>query len=166
MERRGFFQSLVSLVGGGILSLMALVPGLAYLIGTPFRKSEDIQGWTPVGPLADLPKERPSQRVISVKEKDGWQIREQNQLVFVVFDGEQPQVLSSICPHLSCSLFYESAEKRFHCPCHNSFFDGKGTHVTGPSPRDMDPLPSKVEGDVLYCRWVAYRSGEPDRVEV
>jgi cytochrome b6-f complex iron-sulfur subunit len=43
------------------------------------------------------------------------------------------------CTHLGCSVPWNSAEDRFHCPCHGSLYD-KHTAVVlgGPAPRPLD----------------------------
>jgi Rieske Fe-S protein len=40
--------------------------------------------------------------------------------------------LSSVCPHLGCQVFWEAANDRFFCPCHNGVFDASGKATAGP----------------------------------
>ena len=166
MERRSFFQSLVSFLGAGVLSLMALIPGASYVVGSSFRKKETAEEWIDLGPVDEFPKDQPSERIISHTIQDGWQERTQSQLTFVLFREGKPEVLSSVCPHLNCSILYSRQDDGFHCPCHRSIFDSQGKLIDGPSQRDMDPLPSKVEEGRLLVRWVEFRTGTKERVEV
>lgn len=54
------------------------------------------------------------------------------------------------CPHLGCTVPWLETEERFHCPCHSSIFNFKGTLISGPAPRSMDQFPIEiVEGEVV-----------------
>lgn len=61
--------------------------------------------------------------------------------------------LSSVCPHLGCQVFWEAANDRFFCPCHNGVFDSQGKATGGP-PADADQsltqYPIKIEGGLVY----------------
>jgi len=166
MDRRFFSQSMLSAFGAGLLSLMGMVPGAAYLLGPAFQKREASEEWIDLGPVDQLTPDVHTERIITVTVQDGWQTKAQKQGVFILFKNSEPEVLSSICPHLSCSLYFDDNSHQFRCPCHLSFFDLKGELVSGPAPRGMDPLPCKVENGNLYCRWAAYKSGVARRVEV
>jgi cytochrome b6-f complex iron-sulfur subunit len=61
--------------------------------------------------------------------------------------------LSSTCPHLGCQVHWQSAEKRFFCPCHNGAFDPEGRALAGPPFEAGQSLPRytlKVEHGVLF----------------
>jgi Rieske Fe-S protein len=63
--------------------------------------------------------------------------------------------LSSTCPHLGCQVHWESANRRFFCPCHNGVFDPSGKAISGPPADAGESLlryPLKVEGGLLYIR--------------
>lgn len=51
------------------------------------------------------------------------------------------------CTHLGCTVPWEAAEDRFHCPCHSSIFDKKGVVVSGPAPRPLDIFPIEILDD-------------------
>ena len=166
MDRRIFFYSVGSVIGGGALSALAVVPGLLHLIGTALRGESKEEVWTVLGPTDQFSAEHPTERIITLDVRDGWQNKRIHQAVFVLPGNPEPEVYTSICPHLNCPISYDAQEGQFHCPCHNSFFDSTGKTVSGPSPRPMDRLPSKVEDGNLYCRWVSYKSGVEHQVEV
>src|SRR5437764_7193643 len=49
---------------------------------------------------------------------------------------------SQKCTHLSCAVYYEAAEKRLECPCHQGFFAiADGSVLQGPPQR---PLPRAI----------------------
>ena len=55
------------------------------------------------------------------------------------------------CTHLSCPVIPNPAEGRFHCPCHNGFFDlATGRPLAGPPRRSLPRLRLAVrEGRVF-----------------
>ena len=48
-------------------------------------------------------------------------------------EKNKEHVVSNICPHLKCSLFFNFVSKTWDCPCHGSKFDIDGNRVHGPS---------------------------------
>ena len=54
-------------------------------------------------------------------------------------------IFSPICPHLGCYYNWSDAQNRFMCPCHGSQYTFDGTHVAGPAPRGLDPLPLREQ---------------------
>ena len=42
-------------------------------------------------------------------------------------------IVSNICPHMKCSLIFNTVDKTWDCPCHGSRFDIKGKVIKGPS---------------------------------
>lgn len=51
------------------------------------------------------------------------------------------------CVHLGCTVPWEEAEGRFHCPCHNSVYLPTGQNVSGPAPRPLDIMEVTVDAD-------------------
>lgn len=166
MERRGFLQSTLIWLGTGVLTALAAVPSAVQLLAPVLASRKEGEDWFDLGPLEDFSAEKPSEKVIEVRVQDGWETRVQNQAVFVIKKAEELQVFSSICPHLSCPIAFDSNNSEFVCHCHNSFWKPEGGRISGPSPRDLDALPSKIENGRLLCRWVMYRPGESAAVEV
>ncbi len=54
-------------------------------------------------------------------------------LAFYKDDKGQLHAFSSVCPHMGCSVSWNSTEKTFDCPCHGSRYTGYGKVVNGPS---------------------------------
>lgn len=42
------------------------------------------------------------------------------------------------CTHLDCNVYYQPESKKFHCACHDGFFNDLGINIAGPPP---SPLP-------------------------
>lgn len=58
--------------------------------------------------------------------------------LFIVRDGDDFHVISSVCTHLGCSVQWRQDERRFDCPCHGSRFREDGTVISGPAPRPLE----------------------------
>jgi menaquinol-cytochrome c reductase iron-sulfur subunit len=75
-------------------------------------------------------------------------------------------VFSPICPHLGCYYNWSDANNRFMCPCHGSQYTFDGTHVAGPAPRGLDPLPFRERNGAAEVTWIVYQSNVPQRIVV
>ena len=75
-------------------------------------------------------------------------------------------VFSPICPHLGCYYNWSDAQNRFMCPCHGSQYTFDGTHIAGPAPRGLDPLPLREQSGTAEVTWIVYQSNTPARIVV
>jgi menaquinol-cytochrome c reductase iron-sulfur subunit len=75
-------------------------------------------------------------------------------------------VFSPICPHLGCYYNWSDAQNRFMCPCHGSQYTFDGTHIAGPAPRGLDPLPLREQNGTAQVTWIVYQSNTPQRIVV
>ena len=80
--------------------------------------------------------------------------------------GGEITAFSPVCTHLGCQVFWDKGRQQFVCPCHNSVFAKDGTVVSGPAPRGLDALPSKVKDGVLSVQWVDYVPGTSAKTPV
>lgn len=75
-------------------------------------------------------------------------------------------IFSPICPHLGCYYNWSDAQNRFMCPCHGSQYTFDGSHVAGPAPRGLDPLPLREHNGTAEVTWIVYQSNTPQRIVV
>ncbi len=75
-------------------------------------------------------------------------------------------IFSPICPHLGCYYAWSDAQNRFMCPCHGSQYTFDGTHIAGPAPRGLDPLPLRERNGNAEVTWIVYQSNIPQRIVV
>lgn len=75
-------------------------------------------------------------------------------------------VFSPICPHLGCRFNWSESANKFQCPCHGSQYNFDGTHVAGPAPRGLDPLPLREQSGSAEVTWIQYQPNTPHRIVV
>jgi menaquinol-cytochrome c reductase iron-sulfur subunit len=163
ISRRSFLGVLLgfgSVVVGAVLS----VPLIRFALHPLLTKTTDI-AWSDVGKVEEFASlTAPLKKLITVEQRDGWReiISEKAVYVLPIKDGVS-RVMSPICPHLGCSLPWSEAKQEFVCPCHNAVFGLDGKRVSGPAPRSMDDLESKVEEGVLKVRYQYFRQLVPTK---
>lgn len=157
---------MLATLGASVLAVLAAVTGTLQVLSPIFHKTGHESEWLSLGKQNEFDPGHPTPKVIHLVVQDGWQTRKQSQMVYVLLKEGKPVVFSSVCPHLSCPVSYQKEERTFHCPCHQSYWDAEGRRLSGPASRGMDLLPSKVEGEEVFCRWVQYRAGLSEAVEV
>jgi nitrite reductase/ring-hydroxylating ferredoxin subunit len=55
---------------------------------------------------------------------------------------------SQKCTHLGCVVYFETAEQRWHCPCHEGNFDARtGAVVSGPPTRPLGRIDVEIRPD-------------------
>ena len=160
-SRRRFMGVAIGAIFGAI-AFGYLVPMVNYIVRPSLRRGED--GWSSLGPVADLPAGEPRSVSFTMKTRDGWSTKEERLNVWAVKkpDGAV-EVFSPVCPHLGCGYNWNEALREFICPCHGSVFKPDGSVVGGPAPRGLDTLDTKVEGGVLYVRLERFRLGVSDK---
>jgi menaquinol-cytochrome c reductase iron-sulfur subunit len=157
LNRRSFFGTLLAIGTAGMGAILA-VPVLRYVLYPLYAKtSKDI--WTAIGDMnafSNLGK--PIMKPLDLKQLDGWREVDSSQTVYVTKSAQgELGVLSSICPHMGCTIAWHEGQNEFYCPCHASVFTPDGTYVSGPSPRNMDPLPHKIVDGKLMVNFEYFR---------
>jgi Rieske Fe-S protein len=71
-----------------------------------------------------------------------------------------------VCPHLGCAIDRSATGPGFNCPCHDSTFDAQGRCLTGPSPRGLDSLDTRIEDGFVMVDYRRFRQGTPEKVPV
>lgn len=163
VSRRSFFGALL-LVGSAGMGAILAVPVLRYILYPLYAKSgKDV--WSPIGAMAMFGNlSKPVLTALDLKQVDGWREVDSSETVYVTKDAAGSlAVLSSICPHMGCTVSWRDGQHDFYCPCHGSVFEADGTHVSGPSPRGMDLLPNKVEDGKLLVKFEYFRENVPNR---
>ena len=168
-DRRKFLTFATCAIGGGV-GVVAIAPALR-LLADPLGKITVTSPSAPfdLGPPERFALDAPPRKIeiIAPVLKDGWTAA-RNVLVgaaFVRRTGPNPTDLdarSAVCPHLGCAVGWDTTQRNFLCPCHDSRFALSGAKLSGPSERGLDDLPVKLDGDGrLKLTWVRYKLGSP-----
>jgi menaquinol-cytochrome c reductase iron-sulfur subunit len=161
--RRSFVVALFG-VSGAVVSALLAFP-LVRFVTYPLRKGATAATWSDVGPVQDFASlTAPVAKTITLERRDAWQTTSSQTAVYVLpSKAGQLRILSPICPHLGCSVRWVGDENKFVCPCHAGSFTADGERISGPPPRSMDALESKVEDGVLKVRYQYFRQLVPNK---
>lgn len=81
-----------------------------------------------------------------MRSKDGWRTVERTGVLYAFSDdGAAYTVLDAICPHSGCNVQWRDERNQFRCPCHDAWFSREGEVISGPPPRPLAQLETKIE---------------------
>jgi len=155
--RRNFYHRMI--FGAASLMTAALaLPAVAYLF-SPFR-GESNGTWADAGDLGALPLNEPTELVFHKKRADGWKTTVEKTTAWAVKNEDGLTAFAPQCTHLGCGYHWDKKNENFLCPCHASTFSIEGAVLTGPAPRPLDRLETRVEGARLWLGNKESGSGE------
>ena len=166
-ERRGF----IGKITGGLVAILALFPfasGLPALLD-PIRRKSGSAKWMSIAPFKSLPDDGlPSRFPVIANRQDAWTTYPKKKIGYVFVAKEisgKTKAYSASCPHVGCLVDFDKSTEGFRCPCHNASFakNGVRTGPENPSPRDLDPLETKVEKGEVWVHFRKYRLGTKER---
>jgi menaquinol-cytochrome c reductase iron-sulfur subunit len=162
-NRRSFLGALVAL-GSVFVGALLSVPLIRFAIFPIIRRTTDLKS-SRVGSLSEFSSlTEPALRTIQIEQIDGWRKTVSEKVVYITKDQRnQLSVLSSICPHLGCTVPWNKEKKQFICPCHGGTFSVDGSRVSGPSQRGMDTLETSVQDGQLLVRFQYFRQLVSDK---
>src|SRR5688500_17904073 len=148
--RRRFFARIITTIHatiGGTLGVLLggtiISPGLA-------RRHET---WLPAGSLGKLPINEPTPVTIRVARQDGYTQVVERRTVFLVKGADSTlTALDSTCTHLGCRVSWDTVSAELRCPCHGGAYDRTGAVKSGPPPRPLATLNTRIEGDSILVQ--------------
>jgi Rieske Fe-S protein len=163
INRRSFFGALMAIGTVGMGAILS-APVLRYILYPLYAKSSGMD-WSDVGAVSDFTgSSAPVRKTISFAQRDGWREVVSAQSVYVNrLADDQFEVMSAICPHLGCSVSWQPGQDEFVCPCHGGRFAPNGRHISGPPPRGLDTLPTRVQNGKLQVQFEFFRSNVPNK---
>jgi menaquinol-cytochrome c reductase iron-sulfur subunit len=156
-SRRSFLGVLLA-VGSSLVGALLAVPLLRFALFPLLRRTTEVQ-FSQLGSVSDFESlSEPEMRTIEIEQIDGWRKAVSQKAVYVTKDGAgKLLVLTSVCPHLGCTVPWKKERNQFVCPCHGGTFRTDGTRVSGPSLRGMDALETSVQDGQLSVRFQYFR---------
>ena len=163
VSRRSFLGVLLGF-GTVIMGAALSVPLIRFTLHPLLTKTTNI-GWSEVGQIDEFASlSAPAKRLIKVEQRDAWRKIISEKAVYVLPPKNgSVRILSPICPHPGCSIPWNETKQEIICPCHVAVFAMSGTKISGPSPRSMDDLESKVEDGMLKVRYRYFRQLVPTK---
>lgn len=162
-KRRSFLGALLAL-GSACVGALLSVPLVRFTIFPLLRRTTELKrsGVGAVTEFASLSE--PVLKTIQVEQVDGWRKIVSEKTVYVTKDARgNLQVVSSICPHLGCTIPWVSEKKVFGCPCHGAVFAADGERISGPALRGMDTLDAEVQDGQVMVRFQYFRQLVADK---
>jgi menaquinol-cytochrome c reductase iron-sulfur subunit len=161
--RRSFLGALLG-VGSVCVGALLSVPLVRFALFPLLRRTTELKS-SSVGELHEFSTlTEPVMRTIQIEQVDGWRKAISEKAVYVTKDKQgQLLVLTSICPHLGCTVPWSKEKGQFVCPCHGATFAPDGTRVSGPSLRGMDALETSVQDGQLQVRFQYFRQLVSDK---
>jgi menaquinol-cytochrome c reductase iron-sulfur subunit len=162
-SRRSFLGVLLTL-GSVFVGTLLSVPLIRFALFPLLRRTTELKDSSlgQVGEFSSLTE--PVMRTIQIEQVDGWRKAVSEKAVYVTKDSQgQLRALTSICPHLGCTVPWNKEKQHFVCPCHGATFSPDGTRVSGPSLRGMDTLETSVQDGQLLVRFQYFRQLVSDK---
>ncbi|MCA9637040.1 MAG: Rieske (2Fe-2S) protein [Myxococcales bacterium] len=166
-SRRTMLKIGVGVIGGG-LGLIPLAPAIGYVaFPLDHKVTSSGGGFLPCGKRKGFGAE-PVKVDLFADQVDAWQRSKDVKIgsAWVIELDGNLTAFSTVCPHLGCAIDFDPSAKKFICPCHKSFFSLSGAVEEGPSPRALDALDVKEDGDLVTIRYARFRQGTDAKEEV
>lgn len=162
-DRRSFLAMLLG-VGSVLVGALLAVPLLRFALFPLLRRTTELKS-SPVGEVSEFSSlTEPMLRTIQIEQVDGWRKAVSEKAVYITKDQQgKLRVLTSVCPHLGCTVPWNKEKKQFICPCHGGTFMADGTRVSGPSLRGMDSLETSQQDGTLMVRFQYFRQLVADK---
>ncbi len=150
--------------GGCAFAAAALAPAGRFVLAPAFGAAGK-GSWVRTVRRSALREGEPTRVAIVADRRDAWTLEHDVQLgsVWLSKKGDVVSAFSAVCPHLGCSV--DAVPGGFSCPCHTSAFAPDGARRSGPSPRALDALATRIEDDFVVVEFKRFRIGVAEKVE-
>lgn len=142
-SRRSFLVRIIQGVHATMAAALAYVLGRAVL--APSLAGREPM-WLSAASVASLPEGAPQAVTLRVARQDGATEVVDRRVVFLVRSGTAVRALDSTCTHLGCRTRFNAEAQCIECPCHGGVYDLQGQVISGPPPRALDELPTRIDG--------------------
>jgi menaquinol-cytochrome c reductase iron-sulfur subunit len=162
LSRRNFMVR--TIIGIFVFIGAAMTAALGGFGVLPVIKKKEA-GWSDAGSTTELQTNQPQERRFFETVKSGWQSEKQERAIWIIKKADgSVTAYSPNCPHLGCGYRWIAAHQRFECPCHGSVFDINGKVLSGPAPRPLDTIGTRVENGRLLVRFEVFQLGMSQKV--
>lgn len=158
IDRRTLLQSWQALAAA-VAALAAMPAGLFFALGARGKTAAAPASgqWIDLGLATEVVEGPWKARRFRREIEDLWKKTVVDESVYLRRRGASIEAVSAICTHTGCLV--QRVSSGFGCPCHKSDFDEEGKLISGPAPRPLDRLETKIDGERLKLRFVRFRPG-------
>ncbi len=135
---------------GATLAAMGAVglPAGRFAVGKSL--DERTKHWVSIGAADKLPTDGFKRVVYEFRDKDAWRDVTTEGLIYARANANgEVLVLSAVCTHLACNVRWRQDEERFVCPCHKGIYDAEGEVISGPPPRALRKIETRIKDGVV-----------------
>jgi menaquinol-cytochrome c reductase iron-sulfur subunit len=157
---------LAVLAGTSALAAGVGIP-TAVFVAAPLSVGAGHGRWVRTVRFDQLKDGEPTRVAIVDDRRDAWSVERAVDLgsAWLVRKGDVVHAFSAVCPHLGCSVnAVADGGGSFACPCHTSAFAPDGQRTSGPAPRNLDALATRVEDGVVVVEFKRFRIGIHEQV--
>jgi menaquinol-cytochrome c reductase iron-sulfur subunit len=166
-SRRRFMLTGIGIMGAGVGAIIA-APAMPYVLHPLFNETTSgSDDYVAAGKPSQF-SSTPVKVDLFADKVDAWNRVENVKIgsAWVLEQGGQLIALSTVCPHLGCSIDFDAEAGKFKCPCHKSWFTLAGEVEEGPSPRGLDQLEVKTEDKLVAIRYQKFKQGIAEKEPV
>jgi Rieske Fe-S protein len=148
LSRRKLLGWLVGIINFSVAAAI-IGPTLGF-IGAPLKSKKKAGIWVPVLEEAELKDGQTKAVTYQLDVKDGYMVTQRRYSVYLYRRGNRVVAYDPSCPHLGCHVEFKERKRRYVCPCHGGVFDEEGNRVSGPPPRGLTKIATKVEHGKIW----------------
>ena len=158
IDRRTVLRSWQALAAS-VAALAAMPAGLFFAMGARVKgaQSGTAEEWIDLGLASEVGEGPWKARRFRREIEDRWKRTIVDESIYLRRRSGAVEAVSAICTHTGCLV--QRVTSGFGCPCHKSDFDEEGKPISGPAPRPLDRLETRIEGERLKLRFVKFRPG-------
>ena len=146
-QRRKLLGAVVGVIN---LGLIGAIVGPVVGFATAPMKNKTKETWVELMDDTMIAPGEIKEVNFTMRVMDGYHEVERAYTVYLRRSEEGVLCLDPACTHLGCRVEFQSARRRFVCPCHGGIFDEEGKVKSGPPPKPMDRHPVKIEGGKIW----------------
>ncbi|MFH1382902.1 MAG: ubiquinol-cytochrome c reductase iron-sulfur subunit [Chloroflexota bacterium] len=147
ITRRTFLGRIIGIISGVIAAAVA-TPLVGYFLSPMWKK--DTPTLTAIAGVSEIPIGEPTYVTYEERVRQGWYTTTLSKGAWVVNkDGNEFVLFDPRCTHLNCPYYWDKANNRFQCPCHDGRFDINGNVIGGPPPRPLDKIPFHIDNGII-----------------
>lgn len=148
VPRRKLLGWLVGIINAGVFA--AILGPVAGFIGWPLKQKKEPGRWVSILDDRELRDGETKFVTYQIEVQDGYMMAQRKYSVFLNRKGNRVYAYDPTCPHLGCHVEYKDRKKRYICPCHGGVFDEDGNRISGPPPRGLTKIATKVEDGKIW----------------